>query len=76
MSLVPEHIKGKLLYKADPEATEKKLLRDVFEAGDLYFNYGDAMVLDKEYFLYFYDRLGDTFRFVLTQIAVSITKLC
>ena len=55
---------GKQIYKAGPEATEKKLLRDVFVPGDSYMNYGDAFVLDKEYFVYFYDRLGDTFRFV------------
>ena len=57
-------LRGKKLYQADSEATEKKLLYDVFEEGDCYFNFGDALVQDKEYFLYFYDRLGDTFRYV------------
>ncbi|XP_006131932.1 long-chain fatty acid transport protein 6 isoform X2 [Pelodiscus sinensis] len=42
--------------------TEKKLLHEVFKKGDLYFNTGDLMVQDKENFLYFWDRIGDTYR--------------
>ncbi|CAL1544471.1 unnamed protein product [Lymnaea stagnalis] len=44
------------------EANEKKLVRDAFKKGDLWFNYGDVLILDKNYFLYFNDRIGDTFR--------------
>ncbi|KAK3731937.1 hypothetical protein RRG08_044996 [Elysia crispata] len=62
LSKLPEHLIGKHLYKASDEANEKKLVRDAFIPGDVYINYGDALVQDKEYFLYFYDRLGDTFR--------------
>ncbi|RUS79194.1 hypothetical protein EGW08_013052 [Elysia chlorotica] len=62
LSKVPEFLLGKDLYKASAEANEKKLVRDVFVSGDVYINYGDALVQDKEYFVYFYDRLGDTFR--------------
>ena len=64
ISKLPDPLKGKKLYKAGSDATEKKLLHDVFVPGDCYLNYGDALIQDKEYFLYFYDRLGDTFRFV------------
>ena len=59
---------NKKLYKAASEETEKKLLRDVFVPGDCYMNYGDSFVLDKEYFLYFHDRLGDTYRFVINTL--------
>ena len=47
---------------ATREATEKKLLRDVFKKGDLYFRTGDLMKRDKEGYFYFIDRIGDTFR--------------
>lgn len=30
--------------------------------GDAYFNTGDILVQDKNYFVYFSDRIGDTFR--------------
>jgi len=46
----------------DPEATKKKLLRDVFETGDLWFRTGDLMRKDADGYIYFVDRIGDTFR--------------
>ncbi|KAL3866075.1 hypothetical protein ACJMK2_043414 [Sinanodonta woodiana] len=49
-------------YKGKKELTEKKILHDVFEKGDRYYNSGDLMMVDKDYFIYFKDRIGDTFR--------------
>ena len=43
-------------------ATRKKILQDVFEKGDSYFRSGDLMRMDEERYLYFCDRLGDTYR--------------
>eukprot|EP01061_Rhynchopus_euleeides_P028583 TRINITY_DN465_c0_g2_i1.p2 TRINITY_DN465_c0_g2~~TRINITY_DN465_c0_g2_i1.p2 ORF type:complete len:648 (+),score=318.42 TRINITY_DN465_c0_g2_i1:234-2177(+) len=43
------------------EATEKKILRDVFVKGDSYFRTGD-LVRRKDGYTYFVDRIGDTFR--------------
>ena len=40
----------------------------MFEKGDKYFNSGDLMKVDKDYYLYFNDRIGDTFRYVLYQL--------
>ncbi len=40
-----------------------QILRDVCKKGDTYFNTGDLLVTDSEYFLYFSDRIGDTFRY-------------
>ena len=49
-------------YKGNKELNEKKVLHNVFKQGDKYFNTGDMLVLDDEYFIYFSDRIGDTFR--------------
>ncbi|XP_036601239.1 bile acyl-CoA synthetase isoform X2 [Trichosurus vulpecula] len=49
-------------YLGSPEHTEKKLLRDVLQPGDVYFNSGDLLSRDSDGFLYFQDRIGDTFR--------------
>ena len=47
---------------ADREATRKKILEDVFEPGDQYFNSGDLLTLHPHRWLSFADRVGDTFR--------------
>uniref|UniRef100_A0A665V9V3 long-chain-fatty-acid--CoA ligase n=1 Tax=Echeneis naucrates TaxID=173247 RepID=A0A665V9V3_ECHNA len=49
-------------YAGDKVQSEKKLVRDVFKSGDVYFNTGDLLFLDDRGFLYFHDRIGDTFR--------------
>ncbi|XP_040914838.1 very long-chain acyl-CoA synthetase [Toxotes jaculatrix] len=49
-------------YAGNKVQSEKKLLRDVFKAGDVYFNTGDLLLRDHRDFLYFHDRVGDTFR--------------
>ncbi|MEQ2265233.1 hypothetical protein XENORESO_004203 [Xenotaenia resolanae] len=50
-------------YAQNEEQTEKKKLRNVLKKGDLYFNTGDLMKIDKDNFIYFQDRVGDTFRY-------------
>ncbi|NWV47247.1 S27A6 protein, partial [Daphoenositta chrysoptera] len=49
-------------YVGNKEASEKKLLRNVFVEGDVYLDTGDLLVMDEDGFLYFTDRVGDTFR--------------
>lgn len=49
-------------YADNPEATNKKILRDVFNKGDMWFRSGDLMRLDENGHYWFGDRLGDTFR--------------
>jgi fatty-acyl-CoA synthase len=44
------------------EASEKKILRDVFAPGDAWFRSGDLLRRDAGGFYYFVDRIGDTFR--------------
>lgn len=57
-------LSGGLEYRGytDPQASNKKILRDVFKKGDQYFRTGDLLRCDREGFYYFVDRIGDTFR--------------
>jgi fatty-acyl-CoA synthase len=42
--------------------SDKKMLRDVFRKGDVWFRTGDLMRRDAHGYFYFVDRIGDTFR--------------
>jgi fatty-acyl-CoA synthase len=42
--------------------TDRKILRDVFEKGDVWFRTGDLMRKDADGYFFFVDRIGDTFR--------------
>lgn len=44
------------------EATEAKLLRDLFRPGDCWFRSGDLVRFDEDDYFFFVDRVGDTFR--------------
>ena len=56
---------------SNKEATEKKILRDVFEKGDMYFRTGDLLSRDEHGYFYFVDRIGDTFRWKGENVATS-----
>jgi len=59
------------------EATEKKILRDVFEAGDAWFNTGDILkTVDVGFAMgfthyQFVDRIGDTFRWKSENVSTN-----
>ncbi len=55
----------------DPEATQKKLLTNVFEEGDVWFRTGDLMRKDGDGYIYFVDRIGDTFRWKGENVATN-----
>ncbi len=55
----------------DPEATSRKLLRDVFAKGDVWFRTGDLMRADAQGYHYFVDRIGDTFRWHGENVATT-----
>nr|XP_020515764.1 very long-chain acyl-CoA synthetase-like [Labrus bergylta] len=58
-------------YAGNKQQTEKKRLRDVLKKGDLYFNTGDLLRFDHDNFVYFQDRVGDTFRWKGENVATS-----
>lgn len=55
------HAKKFTGYK-DNTANSKRLLTDVFAKGDIYYRSGDIARYDRERYIYFSDRSGDTFR--------------
>jgi fatty-acyl-CoA synthase len=53
------------------EASDKKLLRDVFQKGDCWWSSGDLMRRDAEDYYYFVDRIGDTFRWKSENVSTT-----
>jgi fatty-acyl-CoA synthase len=47
---------------ADTEASNRKVLRNVFNEGDSWYRTGDLMRRDERGFYYFVDRVGETYR--------------
>lgn len=62
IGLIEDNARSGYTGYADKAASEKKVLRDAFAAGDAWFRTGDLMRQDDEGYFYFIDRIGDTFR--------------
>ena len=58
-------------YYRNPESTQKRWLRNVFQPDDLYFRSGDVMRVDADGRVYFVDRLGDTFRWKSENVSTN-----
>lgn len=58
-------------YVNNPEATEAKILRNLFRPGDEYFNSGDLVKLHENDYFSFVDRLGDTFRWKSENVSTN-----
>jgi fatty-acyl-CoA synthase len=55
----------------DEAASEKKILRNVFAAGDAWYRSGDLLRCDRAGYYYFVDRIGDTFRWKGENVSTS-----
>jgi fatty-acyl-CoA synthase len=58
----PSNIGNRFEGYTNHEASERRILRDVFEPGDVWVRTGDLMRKDEQGYFYFVDRIGDTFR--------------
>jgi fatty-acyl-CoA synthase len=56
---------------ADKAASEKKVLHGAFRAGDAWFRTGDLLRKDADGYVYFVDRIGDTFRWKGENVSTS-----
>jgi fatty-acyl-CoA synthase len=59
---IPDVVGGRFEGYTSAEATEKKVLRNVFRAGDAWWSSGDLLRCDADGYCWFVDRIGDTFR--------------
>jgi fatty-acyl-CoA synthase len=53
------------------EASNNRILRDVFERGDAWFRTSDLLRKDESGYFHFVDRIGDTFRWKAENVATS-----
>ena len=67
----PSNIGSRFEGYTNQQASESKILRDVFEPGDMWVRSGDLMRKDELGYFYFVDRIGDTFRWKGENVATS-----
>jgi fatty-acyl-CoA synthase len=67
----PSNIGSRFEGYTSEQASDAKILRDVFERGDAWVRTGDLMRKDEKGFFYFVDRIGDTFRWKGENVATS-----
>ncbi len=53
------------------QESEKKILRNVFKQGDVWFRTGDLFWRDKKGYYYFADRIGDTYRWKAENVSTN-----
>jgi len=59
----------------DDAQTSRKILRDVFEKGDMWFRTGDLLRQDRDGYVYFVDRIGDTFRWKSENVSTGEVEM-
>lgn len=67
-------LKGYPAYFGNKEATEKKFARDIFEKGDLFQRSGDLLVRERDGWVRFHERIGDTFRWKGENVSAGEVK--
>jgi acyl-CoA synthetase (AMP-forming)/AMP-acid ligase II len=71
-ALPPDQVEKRFQgYYGDNGATNKKIMRDVFQKGDAWFRTGDMVRWDGEGRVYFTDRIGDTFRWKSENVSTA-----
>jgi len=73
VGLVIIEISEKIIFEGytDKKETEKKIYRDVFKEGDIWFHTGDLVFNQGYKHIQFVDRLGDTFRWKGENVSTS-----
>lgn len=67
----PDIVAGRFEGYTSREATEKKILRDVFQKGDAWWSSGDMLRCDADGYCWFVDRIGDTFRWKSENVSTA-----
>ncbi len=68
---IPGLAAGRFEGYTDEEATEKKILHDVFSEGDAWYSSGDLFTRDEDDYFYFVDRIGDTYRWKSENVSTT-----
>ncbi|BFZ01124.1 hypothetical protein BsWGS_04163 [Bradybaena similaris] len=58
-------------YLGPASDTSSRIIKDVLEAGDFYVNTNDVFTMDKDYNLFFKDRIGDSFRWMGENVSTA-----
>lgn len=67
----PDVVAGRFEGYTSAEATEKKILRNVFQPGDAWWSSGDLLRCDADGYCWFVDRIGDTFRWKSENVSTT-----
>jgi len=67
----PANVGSRFEGYTNDEASEKRIVRDVFEPGNAWVRTGDLMRRDEKGYFYFVDRVGDTFRWKGENVATT-----
>ena len=68
---IPDVVGGRFEGYTSSEATEKKILRNVFKEGDAWWSSGDLLRYDADGYFWFVDRIGDTFRWSSENVSTT-----
>ena len=67
----PDIAGGRFEGYTSKEQTEKKILRNVFQQGDAWWSSGDLLRCDEDGYVWFVDRIGDTFRWKSENVSTT-----
>ncbi len=70
----PDIAGGRFEGYTSPEATERKIYRNVFQEGDAWWSSGDLLRFDERGYFYFVDRSGDTFRWKSENVSSIVVE--